>query len=410
MTARRGASLPRLQEFAFLEVALAGVVANQSYEEIRRRLIGYMQSIRETDRLGGNTAKFQLERPVARAYADNVTEALKELMRLGLVERAKLPSGGPTIRHYDGTTFAPSPAGAEFADLARQDWRAARDRLLGLMQTVHPQLAGYFRILESGGLVIPLANWGELRQPRSRTGYLELLASRAADVLRTERAGWKATAAEITDYVRDYVDLRVAAAAKRGKPDPFARNEDFVRQCEKAMVRLAFDRAGSPTDYISHEVVRRWLRDLEVAAFSYHVPGPIALRIWKTADFTGGEEAFTIRRHQGEEFLDAVVRGLGEGYETVRATGTGDIPWIQIYRLRAAVCYRLKVSEQTFDTAVNDILHERRGIELPFKVNVEFYEFGSTPPSERPLRIRTNRGERDVHTLALIPRITEVTA
>lgn len=409
MSGLRGASLPRLQEFAFIEFALAGVVAGRSYEEIRRDLIGYMQKTRDSDALTGNTARYQLDRPSQAAYADNTTEALKELMRLGLVARAALPSSGKAARHYHGTTFAATEAGVAFAALARDNWRAARDHLLGLLCDLHPQLAGYLSIVEKGALVVPLANWGQVREPRSRTAFLQLLSRHAAEVLQAESAGWVATAEEVAGFVRAYVDKLVAAANRRNRPEPFARNEDFVRQCEKAMVRMAFERAGTPTDYISHEVVRRWLRDLDVASFSYHVPGPQALRIWKAAELRGSGADLDIRRRNGPEFLDAVAAGLREGYELVRASSRPDIPWVPIYQLRAAVCYRLKVSERTFDAAVNDVLQDRRGRDLPFKVNVELFGFGSTPPTERPLRVHLKRGDRDVHTLALVPRGNPVT-
>jgi hypothetical protein len=405
--ARRGTSLPRLQEFSFIEHTLAGVVQGESYEEIRQRLISYMQAIREGDSTSGNTAKFQLERPGRYAYADNVSDALKELMRAGLVEAAKLPSGTTTIRHYEGTTFAPTEAGREFANAARADWRAARDRLLGLLIDVHPQIAAYLDLLERGGLVVPLANWGQVKEPRSREAYVAYLAETAARLLNAEKAGWIADTTEIEAHVRGYVERLVASATRRGRSDPFTRNEDFVRQCEKAMVRLAFERAGAPMDYISHEIIRRWLRDLEVGAFSYHVPGPLALRIWGTATVSGDGTTFAVARRNGEDDLQAVVDGLRDGYDITRSTSEVDSPWVPIYRLRAAICYRLRVSDRVFDAAINDLLHDRRGQDLPFKVNVELYEYGVTPPSERPLRIKTKRGERDVHSLALIPRVKE---
>jgi hypothetical protein len=408
MTTPRGTSLPRLQEFSFLEYALAGVVGGLSYEEIRKRLISYMQQSRQSDTTSGNTAKYQLERPGRFAYADNVTEALKELMRAGLVEPAKLPSGASTVRHYEGTTFAPTDAGRALAAAGGADRTAARDQLLGRIVSLHPQIAGYLRLMARGGLVIPLTNWGQVKEPRSRDAYVRHLAETASRVLAAENAGWVAEAPDIEEHVRAYVERLVAGATRRGRPDPYTRNEDFVRQCEKAMVRLAFERAGTPMDYITHEIIRRWLRDTDIAAFSYHVPGPLALRLWGTASVSGEGDAFSVTRRAGEPDLEAVVGGLREGYDVVRATSEVDSPWIPIYRLRAAVCYRLRVSDRVFDAAINDLLHERRGADLPFKVNVELYEYGVTPPSERPLRVTTKRGQRDVHTLALVPRLKEV--
>ena len=62
------------------------------------------------------------------------------------------------------------------------------------------------------------------------------------------------------------------------RPNPYPRHRDFIGACEEALVSFAFRRAGLPLDYISHEILRRWTKDLGVANFSYHVPAAPALR------------------------------------------------------------------------------------------------------------------------------------
>jgi hypothetical protein len=80
------------------------------------------------------------------------------------------------------------------------------------------------------------------------------------------------------------------------------------------------------------------------------------------------------------------------------------MPWVPAFQLRAAVCYRLGVSDKTFDRAINEVFLGQRGADLPFRISVDQYLFGNTPPTERPLRVRLKGGERDVHSITLLPK------
>jgi hypothetical protein len=114
-------------------------------------------------------------------------------------------------------------------------------------------------------------------------------------------------------------------------------------------------------------------------------------------------------RRVGDAARDAVVEALGEGYEAVRRDDPLSSPWVPIYKLRAAVCFRLGIPDRTFDRALVEFARGERGANAPFAVNLDLAQYGVVPPTERPLRINTNRGPRDVYTLTLVPR-TERTA
>ena len=55
----RGTRIPRLQQLSFLEVTMECVADGVGFEEIRRRLIEHMVSLREESDATGNTARFQ---------------------------------------------------------------------------------------------------------------------------------------------------------------------------------------------------------------------------------------------------------------------------------------------------------------------------------------------------------------
>ena len=94
----------------------------------------------------GNVASLRNAKANPKRYVRNVSEALKELMRLGLVEKAVLPSSSATAHLYKATEFALTPAGREWAELCRDDRRAAYDALLRMLLRAHPQFGGYLEL------------------------------------------------------------------------------------------------------------------------------------------------------------------------------------------------------------------------------------------------------------------------
>ena len=155
---------------------------------------------------------------------------------------------------------------------------------------IHPQFEGFLKTVGAmasdqprEAFLIPLIRWGDVAEPRTQERYIAALAKWAADGVASGHCGWIAAEDEIAAFITGYVNDITERAAGRERPDPFARNQAFVTACEEAMVKLAFGRAGTPIDYISMEILRRWTRTLALVNFSYHAPGPQALRLWPTA-------------------------------------------------------------------------------------------------------------------------------
>lgn len=381
-----------------------GVADGLTFEAIRLALIDFMAESRARDVGTGNTATFQLAREKPFRYMSNVTDALRELMRLGFVERSGVPSDPKSTPHYMKATYAPTKDGQAWARLIATDRAAAYDELIRRLWRLHPQFAGYMRAIATQPLTVPLAAFTDVPEPRTREAYVDLLAERAARAIADGRAGWTASRDEIHKAVRDYINARVASARSRQRPDPYPRNQDFINACEEALVKLAFARAGESIDYITHEVLRRWMRVLALANFSYYVPGVDALRIWPTASVREVGSELDIERRIGEEYRDRVVEVLGEAYEEVKRQDHTSSSWISIYRLRAAVCWKLRVSDSVFNRALEEFLRGQRGANAPFAANIDQAQFGPVPPSERGLQVETKRGLQTYYSISLIPR------
>lgn len=405
-TSPGGRGIPRLQELSFLEVAAREVAAGSTFEVIRRQLVAHMIALRQSQPGTGNTATFQLAQQNPKRYVRNATESLKELMRLGLVGSAMLPSSARAAGAYENSTFDLTEAGQAWARILEQDLRRAYDELLGMLWKTHPQFKGFLRTISFApvGLVVPLAQWGQLPLPRTHKRYIEFLTERVVATADVAKLGWSATASEVRTEITSYIEGIRQSARERNRPDPHPRNQDFVRGCEEALVKFAFRQSGLSLDYISQEILRRWTKVLGVANFSYHVPGPTALRIWPTAELEARGDVIRTQRRTGTEQVSRVVTALRESYEEVRKDNPSRSLWVPIYRVRAAACYRLLIPDAVFDRALIKLLRNDLGVEVPFGVNIDPAQYGNVPPTELPLRVKTSRGVRNYYSMSLVPR------
>ena len=401
-----GRGIPRLQELSFLEVAIRGVAGGATFEEIRRHLVDHMIELRRNNVGTGNIATYHLAKSDPKRYVRNATESLKELMRLELVAKATLPSSARAARSYKNTTFALTATGQRWSGLLQDDLRGAYDELLGMLWKTHPQFEGFLRViaLNRAGLVVPLAQWGELPLPRTRKRYVHFLSERVAKAVKQVEAGWFATESDIRAAIITYIESIQQSAQERERPEPHPRNQDFVHGCEEAVVKFAFHQCGVSLDYISQEILRRWTKVLGVASFSYHVPGPTALRIWPTADLDVVGGMVTARRRTGSKLVTQVVTTLREAYDQVRKDDPSRSLWVPIYRVRAAVCYRLLIPDAVFDHALIGLLRGDVEYDVPYGVNIDPAQYGSIPPTELPLRVETSRGLRNYYSMSLVPR------
>ena len=169
-------------------------------------------------------------------------------------------------------------------------------------------------------------------------------------------------------------------------------------------MKFAFRQAGLSLDYISQEILRRWTKVLGVASFSYHVPGPTALRIWPTATLDVQGDVIHTGRRTGTEQIARVIRTLREAYDEVRKDNPSRSLWVPIYRVRAAACYRLLIADTVFDRALTQLLRNDLDLDIPFGVNIDPAQYGNVPPTELPLRVETSRGARNYYSMSLVPR------
>lgn len=398
-----GRGIPRLQELSYLEVAATAVFDGVPFEGIRRLMVDHMIQLGLANPGTGNIAAYKPAIDNPKRYVRNVSEALKELMRLGLVVQDNLPATASSGAAFRDVQYELTEDGRAWVELMQSDRAGAYDRLMNLLALAHPQFVGYLKIV-ANGFAVPTARWTEVEGNPTPDRYITHLSRKAAGLLDSGELGWTAGAQDIEGVLRTYTGEISARAEARERPDPFTRNQDFVGACEEALVKYAFQSAGTPIDYISHEILRRWTKTLGLANFSYHVPGSSLLRYWATADLELADGEIKADRRVGPEWRQRVLAGLGEGYERTKAETGGRSLWVPIYKLRAAVCSKLRISDREFDTALLEMLAGETGQDLPYRINPDPAMYGSVPPSARPLIAPTRSGSRTYHSISLVPR------
>jgi hypothetical protein len=90
-----GQGLPRLQELAYLETIARAAASGHPFEQIRLALVDHIWGVRQASTGDPpDPADYRAWRGDEKKYVRNVTDAIKELMRLGFVDNAMLPSSG----------------------------------------------------------------------------------------------------------------------------------------------------------------------------------------------------------------------------------------------------------------------------------------------------------------------------
>lgn len=405
-----GKGLPRLQELAYVETIARAVVAGLPFEHIRLALVDHIWTVRQASAGDPQDPNdYRSWRGDEKKYVRNVTDALKELMRLGFIKNAQLPSSGKSAYAHKDTVYEALPPGEEWVALLETDRRAAYDELVPRLILAHPGFACFLKTVGSIGdgrdsFVVPLLRWGELpTSQRSQPAYRAVIGEYVAGALASSDLGWRAEADEITASVDEYLDRILARAQARGK-DPFPTVRTFTQTCEEALARLAFSKAGCTIDYVSMEIARRWSRWLGLASFTYHVPGHSALRFWSTAnlDFDGGPT--TIQRRVGGAWRDRALEALYEHCQQARAAGTTYVP---VWEVRASVCWKLRIVDDEFDRAVTDMIAGRRGGDLPWRLHLDQVSIGSMPSSAAPFVLTTSAaGTRSYNVMTVVPKPT----
>ncbi|MDQ0985481.1 hypothetical protein [Streptomyces sp. V2I9] len=417
-----GAGIPRLQELTYVESAALAVARGEPFEKIRLAILDRAEkSARGTDHDGSfDPEKWRRRRVDTMSYVHNTVDVLKELMRLGWVERHVLPSTPRSAYAHADVTYEATPAGLAWTELVQQDRLSGYNALVGALIDAHPQFEGYLRVVgarphsTTDHLTVPLLR-ADAPADGGRERYLTAFINHVTDASRAGDLGWSASPEAIEKDLRAYVTRAVHRSEARAKQReskqrpvdgaasaaPLITRKRFSLLCEEATVRLAFSSAGCPMDYISHELLRRWTRFLGLANFSYYAPGPPALRLWATGRVMGAGRQPDFQRFVGREVRAAALTALPQIWSTPDGH-LDDASYHPVWRVRAAVCWKLRISDDEFDAAIG-AAYRGDFPGLGFRVHLDEAIQLRAPGSVRPLVLSQGDGQRRVfHVMSLL--------
>ncbi|MFH8729213.1 hypothetical protein [Streptomyces termitum] len=395
-----GAGIPRLQELTYIETAVKAVVRGETFEEIRLAMVNQAkESAREADRDGSfDPAKWDAQKVNPSKYVHNTVDVLKELMRLGWVERHVLPSSPRSAYAHAHVTFEATREGRAWTELVRSDQRMGYNVLVGALLEAHPQFEGFLRLVGarpdsvSDHLTIPLLKY-EGSTYRSHKEFVGTFVEHVVQAVQQGDLGWSAETDVVQGTLQGYVEAAIQRARKRAahleqsekekKPRGFPLTRKRIGAlCEEAAVRLAFTSAGCPMDYISHELLRRWCRFLGLANFSYYAPGPQALRLWATGEASGQGKTVRFDRSVGSEVRHRALASLPRIWADEISSLNGTM-YRPVWQVRAAVCWDQRISDEEFDAALTSMYNgEVTG--LTFGIHLDEASLVRIPGSARP--------------------------
>lgn len=399
-----GIGIPRLQDLAYIEIAAGQLAAGATFEQIRRALVGHAEEVARDHDIDGSfdQRKWDAMRTDGTKHVHNTVDVLKELMRLGWLERHILPSSPSSAYLHTESTFDLTEEGKAWAEKVQNDKRQAYNALLGCLVDAHPQVEGFLRVVgarpdsKAGHFTIPLLRWDSSAHTDEES-YLNALINYSAAAASAEAVSWASDRASIESGVRDYVGRIRARFTARNKSQT---RKQFVNTCDEAITKVAFAAAGCKMDFISMELLRRWMRFLGVANFSYYAPGPYALRFWATGTVSGRGNDVQIQRRVGSGVRRQAVEAIPQVWQDRRSAAAAGM-YMPIWELRAAICWQQRISDDEFDKALIEVLAGTHP-DLPFRIHLDQASARATPGSTRPLILPTESGLRRVFNIVTI--------
>lgn len=377
-----GASVPRLYKLGYLEIALVQIAQGASFERIRQALIGFAAA---------QKGDGQLMVPRTRdphTFWSPTQESVAELMRLGLVKQATLPSERRYVEDYANATYELTSEGRQAAEKLKAG--TPRDRvdfldLLGVaLFEAHPGFAGLISEIERYPLCIPeytIEKISRLADEGSGTSRL------AEDAIRRLTEHWPEGAPEPKG--KDLV-ARVAEALERRFPRTRVAKpsqKDVLDTIDDAILTFAARSRDIRLDAISFNVCMSWASQLAILEESRYVDGWPGRTVWATARIDGRQIHRANFNRGGNDVADALVtafRTVADATSEAQASG-----YLPIFRVRAQAAFATRVNLRFVDKILERLLSG--SLAAPYTVRVALGQGTRHPPSEP---IFTHMGRR----------------
>ena len=383
-SAREGSStVPRLPRLSHLEVALMEASRGAPFERMRQALIASTRIT--TDPISGSGVVSRLHDEYT--YWSPTQEAISELMRLGWMVPAPVPSSRQYVDVYRARTYDLTSTGEEIAETLSASSGAARakymDTLTVSLAEAHPGFAELIAVANLQPILIP-----EYTQERisALNGKGNLTDNLAADAISRMVGHWPSRAEKPIE-----VDLAkwLDTALKRRFPRSGVRQpsqKDVLDTVDDAVLGFVVRSRGISLDAISFNVCMSWASQLAVLEQSRHVEQWPGRTVWATAQV--GETR--IDRRGFDEAEGQTVLEIRNGFWSLLDSSVGRASgYVPIYRVRAQAAFAAKVNLRLVDMILERVLSGN--LNAPYEVKVALGR-GTPPPKSE--RVFTHKGRR----------------
>ena len=380
----RGHAVPRLPKLNYLEIVLREIDRRASFERIRQALLEYVRVAGEGQNVGRLRDEFTFWSPTQ--------EALSELMRLGFVVPAQLPSSRRYVDAHRASTYQLTSYGtAAVEELAKGPGPAKAnflDMLAIALSTAHPGFGDLLKGIAKHPLCIPEYTIDKL----DALGHEGEMAGKVAEDAITRMTEHWPPSGE-TPLYGDMLAWLTRALSRRFPKNSGRRPSkgDVLDTVDDAVLGFVAHARQIRLDAISFNVCMSWASYLHILEESRYVESWSGRTVWATAVM----QEQTIHRNGFREAEGTIVEELGNGFEKV-AEGMPDaraLGYLPIYKVRAQAAFAARADLNLVDRVLSQILSD--AIDAPYEVKVALGR-GIAPPKSEPVFTHNRRRFYDI--------------
>ena len=377
-------TVPRLPRLSHLEVVLLEAHRGASFERMRQALIASARNTTDGSTGAGVVSSLHDEY----TYWSPTQEAISELMRLGWMAQAPVPSSRRYVDAYRASTYQLTAEGEEAIQELASNTGAARakylDTLTESLAAAHSGFAQLIEVANGEPLLIP-----EYTQERisSLQGSGTLTGNLAHDAISRMVEHWPL---ELAQPLEEDLAKSLKDALRRRFPENRVRQpsqKDVLDTVDDTVLGFVAKARGIRLDAISFNVCMSWASQLAVLEQSRYVEGWSGRTVWATAEV--GEQG--IRRRGFAEAEKQVISETRDGFrKLLESTSEGRASgYVPIYRVRAQAAFVARVNLRLVDMVLEGILSG--SIHAPYEIKVAL---GRGTPPPRSERVFTHEGRR----------------
>jgi hypothetical protein len=340
-------TIPRLQQILpHMREQLVGLREGATFEGARQRYSATVEKL-ALQGAGRRTASRVGDRD---AYWAPTAEVLLEAMRLGFVERTQVPSARRYLEAHRDREYALTTLGREVADLAQTNIAAFCDRLAVALYVAHPYFRSLIEKLQDRPIACPEVSESEVdsasREGKGTQYWTEYVAGKLS---QQGGPGARVNPDAIKQTIVSIVRRRFGTGA-----DSKPASKALTQAINDAFAVAAVEAHGLPFGATDIDILKSWGSQLRVLDQSRYVPGFAGFNlIWLAADVREGSPASIMRRDLRQYELQ-IAKAIIESYrsQAEAADTTLSAPYLPIYKVRADVAFRCRVTRALVDLVI----------------------------------------------------------